>query len=372
MVASKHLYIHIPYCAQKCPYCDFNSIAGRNDEFTAYVDALLQELDQYRGNSYDTIFMGGGTPSILPPQLCEKLLRGINERIQFADNYEWTCEANPGSVDQELFAIMAGHGINRLSLGIQSRHDHHLEFLGRVHNRQQAEDALALATQHFPRVSCDFICALPDQSDQEFCADLACVDDFNLQHISVYLLMIEQGTEFHARYQRGDLPTASQERGAELLHAAREGLSARGLHAYETSNFARDGEACRHNIAYWTQCDYDAVGAGAVSTQNSIRRTRHKHPALYIRAINNNEDAIMHTETLSSHDTLREAWMLGLRLETGVNLQHLKNLGDVRDRWLNDAQKFVEQGLVIMDQSHICLSDSGRPVQDAVTVALMP
>ncbi|NRA36641.1 MAG: radical SAM family heme chaperone HemW [Planctomycetes bacterium] len=369
---SKHLYIHIPYCVQKCPYCDFNSIAGRNEEFSSYIDALLIELEQYQDQRYDTIFIGGGTPSILPPDICEKFLSGVRQRIQLADNYEWTCEANPGSVDQETFAIMAAHGINRLSLGIQSRHDHHLEFLGRVHNREQAERALSLATQHFSRVSCDFICALPDQSDQEFCDDLACVDDFHLQHISVYLLMIEPGTEFHARYQRGLLPTASQERGAEMLQAARQNLSTRGLQAYETSNFARNGEACRHNLAYWQQCDYDAVGAGAVSTQDHLRRTRLKHPAQYIQSITNGDTAIKHQELLSSHDILLEAWMLGLRLEQGVALQRLQQLGDVQDRWMSAALKYQEQGLIHLDHDYLRLSTNGRPLQDMITVGLMP
>jgi oxygen-independent coproporphyrinogen-3 oxidase len=367
-----HLYLHVPYCAQKCPYCDFNSIAGRDDEFVAYVDALLSEVRRLPRGPYATVFIGGGTPSILPAPLLATLCAGVRNHITLTADYEWTCEANPGSVDADRFAVLAEHGVNRLSLGIQSTHDRHLRFLGRVHDAADAEKAVTLATRLFPRVSCDLIMGLPDQSIADLDQDLALYRRHGLRHASVYHLAYEPGTEFHARRQRGEMQDIDPEHSRAFFQALWDGLAGLGLSPYETSNFAVPGQEARHNLAYWRQRDYQAAGAGAVSTLNRVRVTREKNSARYIAAITAGEDAAWRREILDDREWLREAWMLGLRLSEGVDPARLLELGDQPQRWRSRADQLIANGLLMERDGRLALTATGRPVQDEVTVYLMP
>lgn len=367
-----HLYLHVPYCAAKCPYCDFNSIAGRDEEHSAYVDALLSEVRRLPRGPYATIFIGGGTPTLLSAPLLGRLLAGVREHIALAPGYEWTCEANPGSADAEKFRLLAEHGVNRLSLGVQSTHAHHLKFLGRVHDAAQADAALELATAAVPRVSADLIMGLPEQTLEELKADLALYRRHGLRHASVYHLTYEPGTEFHARRARGELADIDAERSREYFNALWDGLAGLGLEMYETSNFAVPGEESRHNLAYWRQRDYQAAGAGAVSTLSGVRITREKHSGRYIQAITTGTAAAWKTETIGHGEQLSEAWMLGLRLVEGVSIARLTALGDPESRWRPRYEALAGVGLLDEHDGHIRLTRQGRPVQDEVTVYLLP
>ncbi len=372
MPAVRHLYLHVPYCQAKCPYCDFNSIAGRDDEHAAYVQALLAEVRRLPRGPYDTVFIGGGTPTLLGPRLLEGLLAGLRDHLLLADGYEWTCEANPGSSDAERFAILAAHGVNRLSLGVQSTHDHHLAFLGRVHRGAEAERALTLARAAVPRVSADLIMGLPDQTSAELAADLELYRRHDLAHASVYHLTYETGTEFHARRARGELTDIAPERSRALFAQAWDGLAALGLQAYETSNFARVGQESRHNLAYWLRRDYHAAGAGAVSTVAGVRTTREKHPARYIAAVAAGDTALWKTEHLTAAELLAETWMLGLRLAEGVATADLAAAGDREERWRPRAAALIGEGLLEERAGHLRLTRAARAVQDEVTVYLLP
>lgn len=367
-----HLYLHIPYCARKCPYCDFNSVAGRDGEMAAYVEALLLEVARLPRGPYATVFIGGGTPTSLPPRLMERFLAGVRAHITLTADYEWTCEANPGTSDAERFRLLADHGVNRLSLGIQSTHDHHLRFLGRVHTAAEGERAIALAVAAVPRVNADLIMGLPDQTPGEFAQDLELFRRFQLSHASVYHLAYETGTEFYARKQRGELTEIDAERSRLLFTDLTTRLADLGLAPYETSNFSRPGHECRHNLAYWTRRDYQAAGAGAVSTIAGLRLTREKHSGNYITAITNGGDAIWRREDLTVLEQQREAWMLGLRLSVGVAAADLIALGDDPARWTPRAAPLLAEGLLDDTGTHLRLTPAGRPVQDEVTVALMP
>lgn len=367
-----HLYLHIPYCAAKCPYCDFNSIAGRADEHAAYVDALLQEVARLPRGPYATLFIGGGTPTILGPALLDRLLAGLRRHLLLADGHEWTCEANPGSSDAERFRTLAAHGVNRLSLGVQSTHDRHLRFLGRVHTASEAERALEAATAAVPRVGADLIMGLPGQTAAELDEDLRLYHRHRLEHASVYHLAYEPGTEFHARLARGELreidPAASHELAARRAAA----LAALGLEAYETSNFARPGAECRHNLAYWRQRGWQAAGAGAVAMEGWTRTTRERHPGRYIAAIRAGGDAIVQREELGPRERMREAWMLGLRLAEGVAEERLAELGDPPGRWRERAAQLAGLGYLHLEAGRLALTAAGRAVQDEITVQLMP
>ncbi|TVR13478.1 MAG: radical SAM family heme chaperone HemW [Planctomycetota bacterium] len=367
-----HLYIHIPYCQSKCPYCDFNSIAGREDEFERYVSALLRELSRLPQGPYRTLFMGGGTPSILPPRLLERLCRGIAEHCDLAPDYEWSMEANPGSVDRQRFAIAADHGVNRVSIGVQSVHQHHLAFLGRGHTVEEADQAVAAAQTCFQRVSCDLMVGLPQQTMGELSLELDWYRRHGLRHASVYHLAFEPGTEFHAKYRRGDLSPIADDISQAMLHQVDKTLQEHGLEAYETSNYAVPGEECQHNLAYWQQRSYWAVGAGAVSTIDTLRCTRERHPGRYIAAIESGGDAVWSTEQLGPKELLAECWMLGLRLRQGVSQQRLRSYGDDPQRYQQRLSELCAMGYVTCHGDAICLTPSGRPLQDAITIALMP
>ncbi len=368
----RHLYLHVPYCARKCPYCDFNSIAGRATEHAAYVEALLTEIRRLPTGPYDTVFIGGGTPTMLPPYLLARLCAGVRDHCRFADGYEWTCEANPGTSDRDRFAVLAEHGVNRLSLGIQSTHDRHLRFLGRVHDAVEGERAVTLAAGMFARVSCDLIMGLPDQTPMDLVQDLDLCRRHGLGHASVYHLAYEPGTEFHARRQRGELAEIEVERSQTFFEALWDGLADLGLMAYETSNFAKPGQECRHNLAYWRQRDWQAAGAGAVSTLAGERLTRQRHPAAYIAAIAAGGDAVERRERLDARDTLREAWMLGLRLVEGVAVAWLAARGDDERRWRPLVAPLIAEGLLVERDGSLSLTRTGRLLQDEVTVRLMP
>lgn len=368
----RHLYIHIPYCSAKCPYCDFNSIAGRDDEFAAYIDALLREATTLRPGPYETVFIGGGTPSILPPPLLERLLVGLGQHITLAPGHEWTCEANPGSADAERFAILAAHGVNRLSIGVQSTHPQHLRWLGRGHSVAEAEACVREARRQVARVSADLIFGLPAQTDHDLQSDLTLYARQDLDHASVYHLAIEPGTIFAARAARGQLREIEEGRSAAQFALVHAGLEALGLLAYETANFARPGAACRHNLAYWHQRDYAAIGAGAVSTIAGQRCTREAHPARYIARIMAGGDAITQHEQLSPRDCLIETWMLGLRLQQGVALERLAAQGDRTERWRPLAEQLIAEDLLDETNGHLRLTARGRLLQDHVTRRLMP
>jgi putative oxygen-independent coproporphyrinogen III oxidase len=367
-----HLYLHVPYCAAKCPYCDFNSVAGKDDEHERYVDALLMEVRRLPRGPYDTVFIGGGTPTMLKPTTLERLLVGVRSHIHLNPHYEWTCEANPGSADAERFRVLAEHGVNRLSLGVQSTNDQRLRFLGRVHDASEAEGAMRMAMASFPRVSADLIMGLPGQERGELSQDLAFYRRHGLSHASVYHLTYEPGTEFHARRGRGELSEIAPELSQQLFEAAWDGLAALGLAPYETSNFAKAGEESRHNLAYWHGRDYQAAGAGAVSTIKGMRITREKHSGRYIERITAGGDAVWRREILSQAELLNEAWMLGLRLEAGLDLDRIRALGDRDQRWRAQAEALSQQGLLELLDQRIRLTRAGRVLQDELTVRLLP
>jgi putative oxygen-independent coproporphyrinogen III oxidase len=367
-----HLYLHIPYCIAKCPYCDFNSIAGREDEFAAYVDALLTEIRRLPAGPYATVFVGGGTPTILPAELIARLGDGLRRHITLAEGYEWTVEANPGSADEDRLRAWVAAGANRISLGVQSTDDRVLRFLGRVHDSAAAERAVGVARSLVPRVSCDLIMGIPGQDAAALDRDLDLYRRHDLEHASVYHLAYEPGTEFHARRSRGELRDIDPELSLTLFHHLWDRLGERGLVPYETSNFARPGQESRHNVAYWTQRDYQAAGAGAVSTVAGVRTTREKHPARYIAAIMGGGDAAWQVERLDAADRLHECWMLGLRLSVGVETARLVALGDDPRRWRSIAQPLIASGLLEDTGSHLRLTRRGRSVQDTITVQLMP
>ena len=284
------LYVHIPWCVQKCPYCDFNSHEAEGGiPERAYVDALIADLQSALpliwGRPVQTVFFGGGTPSLLSPAAIDELIAAFRALAMLTPDAEITLEANPGTVEAEKFAGFRAAGINRLSLGIQSFNDDHLKALGRIHGSAEARRAAQLAGEHFERFNLDLMYGLPGQTHEQALTDVETALSFSPPHLSCYQLTLEPNTRFAAfppELPEGDIC-------ADMQDAIEARLAASGYVNYETSAFAQDGRQCLHNLNYWHFGDYLGIGAGAHSKltlhDRVLRQMRHKHPKAYLENV---------------------------------------------------------------------------------------
>ena len=321
------LYIHLPWCVQKCPYCDFNSHALRGElPERAYVEALLQDADREAGvatgRRVETLFIGGGTPSLFSADAIETLLDGLRQRLDIASDAEITLEANPGTLEAGRFEGFLEAGINRLSIGVQSFHDRHLQRLGRIHGGAEATSAITAARDAgFERINADLMHGLPDQSPADALADVEQVLALGIDHLSHYQLTLEPGTAFHAKPPT--LPDEDQL--ADIEAACAERVHAAGLRRYEVSAWAAPGEECRHNLNYWRFGDYLAIGAGGhaklTEAGGSIRRYRKQRlPRLYQDQAGT-AAATVETRFIAWAERPLEYLMNALRLTAGTDLQ---------------------------------------------------
>lgn len=316
------LYVHYPWCVKKCPYCDFNSHAVRDEGIpeAAYIETLVADLEsalpQIWGRRVHSIFIGGGTPSLMSPDGLDELLTAIRMRVQLDPLAEITLEANPGTVDSGRFRAFRQAGVNRLSVGIQSFNEAHLQALGRIHGRTDAIAAAEAALTHFEAVNLDLMYALPGQSLAEAEADLATALALGPQHLSCYHLTLEPNTAFAANPPEVPDPDAS----ADMQDLVESRLGAAGYGHYETSAFARPNRECRHNLNYWTFGDYLGIGAGAhgklSSHEGILREARPKHPAAYLAARQTGEFA-QERRWIGAEELPFEFMMNVLRLNQG-------------------------------------------------------
>jgi oxygen-independent coproporphyrinogen-3 oxidase len=316
------LYVHIPWCVRKCPYCDFNSHEARGEiPEKAYVDVVVGDLEaalpSIWGRSIRTVFFGGGTPSLLSPVAIERLLAAVRARVPLDPESEITLEANPGTLEAGKFAAFRSAGINRLSIGVQSFSAGHLQALGRIHDTRQAIDAIEAAKASFDNINVDLMYALPNQSVEEALDDVNKVLDYSPQHVSAYHLTIEPNTLFHR-----DPPTLpDDDSAADMQEAIESLLASHGYLHYETSAFALPERESRHNLNYWRFGDYLGIGAGAHSKisfpERIVREMRYKQPREYLRRAA--EGAPIQTSTtVDAADLPFEFMMNTLRLTDGV------------------------------------------------------
>ncbi|QID16439.1 oxygen-independent coproporphyrinogen III oxidase-like protein [Nitrogeniibacter mangrovi] len=350
------LYIHFPWCVKKCPYCDFNSHTAQHDGIPegAYIDALIADLEAALpaiwGRRVLSVFIGGGTPSLLSEAGLDRLLAAVRMRVPLDPMAEITLEANPGTVEAGRFAAYRASGVNRLSLGIQSFDDRYLHALGRIHSGAEARRAAELALTHFERVNFDLMYALPEQSTAHLAADLATAVGFGPQHLSCYHLTLEPNTPFH----HSPPPLPDPDTAADMQEQVEATLAEAGYRHYETSAFARKHMQCRHNLNYWTFGDYLGIGAGAHSKLSShagiVRQMRHKHPGAYLAA-HHGGDFIQDQHAVGIDDLPFEFMMNAMRLidgvpadlfeaRTGLPLAHIEAaLIALRDRGLVEADR---------------------------------
>jgi oxygen-independent coproporphyrinogen-3 oxidase len=307
------LYIHFPWCLKKCPYCDFNSHEVREGiPEAAYVDALLRDLDttlpEVQGRAVQTVFIGGGTPSLMSPAALKRLLGAVSPRLTFTPDVEITLEANPGAIEAAKFAGFRDAGVTRLSLGIQSFDDAKLAALGRIHSSDEAKRAAELALRHFERINLDLMYGLPGQSLEQARRDIETAIALGPNHISAYHLTIEPNTAFH----HAPPAVPDDDLAADMQEMVEETLAGAGYAHYETSAFAKPGERCRHNLNYWTFGDYLGIGAGAHSKVNGRREARPRNPKDYLA-----DPVSRQWQPIEPEDLAGEFMMNALRLIDG-------------------------------------------------------
>jgi oxygen-independent coproporphyrinogen-3 oxidase len=375
---ARALYIHWPFCAKKCPYCDFNSHVRAGVDVAAWRAALLADMRAEAavagGERLTSIFFGGGTPSLMPPALVAALLAEAEALWGFADGIEITLEANPSSVEAANFAGLAAAGVNRVSLGVQSLDDTELRFLGRLHGADEALAALSTAQAHFARVSFDLIYALPGHTPDLWHDRLTSALSFGTGHLSLYQLTIEPGTRFASDVRRGRLTPLDDDAAAELFDITQELTGAAGLPAYETSNHARPGEESRHNLAYWRYQDYAGIGPGAHGRRGDAATVRHKKPENFLKAVAVQGNGIAEAHALTVPEQATEALLMGLRLTEGVDLGALSaRFGLPRAGLVDEGAlaRLSSLGLVWAEGARIGVLPDGRGVLDALLAELV-
>ena len=382
------LYVHWPFCLSKCPYCDFNShVAGQIDA-DAWQAALITELTfmaeqagtlaraETGGFELRSIFFGGGTPSLMPPQIAAAVIDRASCLFSLADHCEITAEMNPTSVETAKLKQFADAGINRVSVGIQSLDPVGLTFLGREHSTDEALAALDAAQHHFGSVSADLIYGLPNQTEANWSDQLDRILGFGLSHLSCYQLTIEPGTVFHTRARQGDNLTADDDHVAELYLVTDERLKAAGLPGYEVSNYAQPGKESQHNLNYWRSGDWVAIGPGAhgrLSTpQGRLVMENRKSPDGWMADVRANGHGCQHRSVETSRQSFEDYWMMGLRLNEGVPWPAPAAFGGnnygLNAHWLD---VFSAEGWLDQTSTHLRATRQGRLRLNTILVHLL-
>jgi oxygen-independent coproporphyrinogen-3 oxidase len=377
------LYVHLPYCRHVCPYCDFNVYAATAPPEQAYVAGLLAELEAHAqhppwaGRRIQTVYLGGGTPSLFSPGAIATLLGAVEERSGLVPDAEVTLEANPGTVSAERLAGYRAAGVNRLSLGAQSFHSAHLRTLGRDHQAVDIDGAVAAArAAEIPTVSLDLIFGVPGSTVREWEDDLVAAVALAPAHVSAYNLTYEEGTPFHAWRARGRLRQVTEDDEATMADTAVRVLGAGGYVRYEISSFARPGATCRHNLAYWEGVDYLGLGAGAHSfscTPAPGRRwVNHRLPDRYLAAVRATGTAVASEERLTEAQARAEFCFCGLRQTAGVDVDAFRHrFGVDLEAAFPHATGLVADGLLEPAPGRLRLTARGLRYADTVSATFV-
>jgi len=380
------VYVHWPFCKSKCPYCDFNSHVRDGVEQARWRKALLVELEHAAreapgdvgGRRVETMFFGGGTPSLMEPETVAELIARTRTLWDCAADMEITLEANPTSVEAGRFATLAQAGVNRVSLGVQAMSATELRFLGREHSPAEALAALDTARQHFSRYSFDLIYARPGQTLEAWAGELGRALALAGGHLSLYQLTIERGTRFFTDHARGAFILPPEELAAEMFELTQARLEKAGLPAYEISNHARPGAACRHNLIYWRYQDYVGIGPGAhgrFGDGESKRATRrHSGPEAWLEAVERDGHGTAESTLVTGRDLVEEALMMGLRLSEGIDRTiFAANAGADPVRSVGEAAlaSLIGAGFLEVSPTHLTATAAGRQRLNAVLERLI-
>lgn len=356
------LYMHIPFCKRKCAYCDFTSFAGETSQFRAIVDRMKAEMDAAEGLSMRTVYIGGGTPTILPASHLVELLSHARQRFSIAEDAEITVETNPGTVDESALEALHAAGVNRLSIGAQAKQDSLLKMLGRIHNWQEVEQTVNAAKRvGFSNISLDLMYGLPGQTPRDFRETLTAALALSPKHLSAYSLIIEEATPFFDQYESHPELLPSEDALAEMADDIAWMTQDAGLSRYEISNYALPGYESQHNMGYWLREDYLGIGCGAHSLLRNFRFANAPTLEAYLRGERVDEQVI-------SEDEARfERLMMGLRLISGIPWEEQALFDAYREKF----RALRERGLLDYNEGRVWLTERGLDVQNRVLLALM-
>ena len=402
------LYVHIPFCVKKCAYCDFLSAPADVQERTLYVDALTEEIraqkDDYKDYQVSTLFLGGGTPSILNGNEITRIFDALYESFDISDGAEITVEVNPGTVTEEKAAAWKKCGVNRLSIGLQSVNDRELQMLGRIHTYRDFLNTWDIVRKAgFQNVNIDLISAIPGQTLKSWCRTLRTVAELKPEHISAYSLIVEERTPFYDRYgekagrnsgtENGKAkeagggqavfpPLPDEDTEREIYKATEEILAGYGYHRYEISNYAKEGYECRHNLGYWERKEYLGLGLGASSLINECRFHNTEDMKKYLEffeksasdpaGLPNSTDCLSgireEVESLSREDQMEEFMFLGLRKTEGISIERFRRTfdSDIFEVYVPQIRKLKEQGLLEVSDTQIRLTERGTDISNYV------
>lgn len=363
------LYIHIPFCKQKCFYCDFPSYAGKESLMDEYVEALNKEiLDKASKYIIKSIFIGGGTPSYLTNDQLDSLLKTINN-LNFNNEIEFTIECNPGTLTKENLIIMKKNNVNRLSIGLQATNDLLLKSIGRIHTYEEFKNNYLLAREiGFENINIDLMFGLPNQSLEDWKETLKEIVNLNPDHISAYSLIIEQGTFFYNWYEKDKLPLPKEDDEREMYIYSKDMLKKNGYHQYEISNYSKNNKECYHNKVYWKCDEYLGVGVSSSSFINSNRFKNIDDIKEYIEKINKNEDVTCDNYKNTLNDNMEEFVFMGLRMIDGIEEKEFKHRfnKDIYEVYKDVIEKNIRQELLISNMGRLYLSPRGIEVSNYV------
>lgn len=367
------LYLHVPFCSAICPYCDFSVLTGTEERRERFVEGLVAEIDLWSAESgerfgaFDTVYLGGGTPSILAPEQLERILDAVRHRLGVTPQARLFLEANPEDVTPESLAVWRELGVETLSLGVQSFQEEALAFLGRRHSPTQAHQSVALALEAgFPTVSLDLIYGLPGQSPEDLQRDLDAAVSLQPDHLSCYQLTIHEGTPFGFRKERGRLAELPDDAQGERFLQVHRFLAEAGWAGYEVSSFARAPEhRSRHNMKYWDHTSYLGLGPSAHSHQGGQRWWNRRKIGPWQEAVESRERPVEDIETLTPEDLALEHLMLGFRTYEGVDLDRARVVYglELEETQADTVERLVERGLLVVKDRHL------RPTLEGLAVA---
>ncbi len=369
------LYLHFPYCRSRCTYCDFNAHLAPNTQASSnYIEALILDLQNYPpDHDISSVYFGGGTPTVTSAQDMQKLLKALEEIVQLTPSYEWTSEANPGTISLELLETLRQGGVNRLSFGVQAFQPHILQGLTRDHTPGEIQQGYQLARQAgFDNISLDLIFGLPQQTLQDWEQSLYLALELKPQHLSIYELVLEPHTPLFHQVDSGTVVLPDEEDVTAMEHSTQSLLSSSGYDRYEISSWSLPGYACQHNLHYWQNKPYYAYGCGATSYLNGWRTNRLKHPKYYQQALARGQFPLQNSERVGLEQSWRDEVSLGLRTQQGVELARIENnygtigLKALLHFWEQLPSEWKKKNV----SSHLSLSEKGLDWHSSIYIQL--
>lgn len=370
------LYIHVPFCAQKCNYCDFNSYKIKeSNEKQEYLKSIEREIllykKEFKDKEFTSIFLGGGTPSILTADELTVLMNSIYDNLKIAKDAEITIECNPGTLNKEKLKRIKELGINRLSMGLQVIQNHHLKYIGRIHTYEQFEqnykDAKSIGIDN---INVDLMYSLPNQSFDEWKETLEKIIKLQPSHISAYSLILEEGTKFYDMYLNKEFELNDEDSDIKIYEYTIDTLSKNGYYQYEISNYAKDGCECKHNIVYWKCDNYLGLGPGASGYINNYRYSNICDVNEYNKCLEENKKPIEEKNTLSKKDEIEEFIFMGLRMNEGIDLNDFYNRFNIKfqEKYKDILDKLKHLNLIIEQNNRVALTQKGREISNTVFI----